>query len=302
MLGLDAYSSSSEDEVTEEKPVQPIQPKGSPKKAPVEAQSQDVEPSSVEEPVRPQPQPSSEADRPLVGPFRPPEHETEPLPLADESHPPSRRSSPFSATRALIRDMTLPPIPNLNIPPSPPGSPDPVTNKKFEHFLSLKKQGVHFNQKLASSSSLRNPSLLSKMMEHAGIDEKAQYATSLPTDIWDVSTLPPWGYKEELNKSQQEIRRRLEERKPAERGGLEFVPASRTGSAESSRDGTPAGGRWRQTAAERVMSGLSRETKSSHATGEAVGRRTDLERRSRIGQKRDRSRSPLGRRRRSRSR
>lgn len=137
------------------------------------------------------------------------------------------RSSPFSASRALVHDLTLPTVPNLDIPPSPPGSPNPAANAKFEHFLSLKKQGVHFNAKLAGSSSLKNPSLLMKMMEHAGIDEPSQYSTSLSPELWDVSTLPPWGFKEELLRAQQEARQRVEDKQSSgQRSSVEFVAGS----------------------------------------------------------------------------
>lgn len=139
------------------------------------------------------------------------------------------RTSPFSASRALIQDLTLPPVPNLDIPPSPPGSPDPAANAKFEHFLSLKKQGVHFNAKLASSSSLKNPSLLTKMMEHAGIDEQTQYNTSLPVELWNTYNLPPWAFKEELLRAQQEVRQRMDDKKTSgQRSSIEFVPNSPT--------------------------------------------------------------------------
>jgi HCNGP-like protein len=133
----------------------------------------------------------------------------------------------------------------LDIPPSPPGSPDPAANAKFEHFSSLKKQGVHFNSKLASSSSLKNPSLLMKMMVHAGVDERSQYNTALPAELWSTSDLPEWGYKEELLKVQQEIRQSMEEKKVAgQRSSLEFVPGStantsRSSSSEAKRKGYP---------------------------------------------------------------
>lgn len=154
------------------------------------------------------------------------------------------RTSPFSASRALIQDLTLPPVPNLDIPPSPPGSPDPAANAKFEHFLSLKKQGVHFNAKLASSSSLKNPSLLIKMMEHAGIDEQTQYNTSLPVEVWNTYTLPPWAFKEELLRAQQEARQRMDDKKTSgQRSSIEFVPSSPTQqfapSTETKRKGNP---------------------------------------------------------------
>ena len=146
---------------------------------------------------------------------------------------------PISESRTLIHDLTLPPVPNLDIPPSPPGSPDPVANAKFAHFLSLKKKGIHFNEKLADSTSLKNPSLLGKLREHAGIDEQAQYSTSLPTDVWDVSELPSWGFKEELLKAQQDERRKVEEGKVAgQRSSIDFVSERHPGSHRSAENGT----------------------------------------------------------------
>lgn len=146
--------------------------------------------------------------------------------MADEPSP-DRISSPFSTSLSLIHDLTLPSVPNLDIPPSPPGSPNPMANSKFAHFLSLKKQGTHFNEKLAGSSSLKNPSLLQKMMDHAGIDEQAQYSTSLPLDLWDMSSLPEWGFKEQLLKTQQEVRHRTEEKRLAgKRDSIEFVSST----------------------------------------------------------------------------
>lgn len=148
-------------------------------------------------------------------------------PLSEDKHSTSGRSSPFSASRGLVQDLTLPPIPNLDIPPSPPGSPNPAANAKFEHFLLLKKQGVHFNAKLASSSSLKNPSLLKKMMEHAGINDQSQYDTSLPADLWNPANLPKWGFKEELLKTQQDFRKQSEEKKASgQRSSVDFVTGS----------------------------------------------------------------------------
>ncbi|KAL4947258.1 nucleophile aminohydrolase [Aspergillus filifer] len=159
-----------------------------------------------------------ESEKPLVGPVLGPVHEGRPLQASIETR---------STSRTLIHDLTLPPVPNLNIPPSPPGSPNPSANGKFAHFLSLKKQDVHFNDKLASSTSLKNPSLLKKMMEHAGIDEQAQYSNSLSPGLWDVSHLPSWGYKEELAKAQTELNAKSEERRvKGQRDTIEFVSES----------------------------------------------------------------------------
>ncbi|KAJ5084338.1 hypothetical protein NUU61_008917 [Penicillium alfredii] len=253
MLGLGAYDSSSEDEV--EAKVTPSGSKGD-KGPPVAASPTNtgtpsseslglipfaLTSASVPTPIhheRGRPL-STEATHKLPnGPVLGPASIERVQPLEAEQSA-NGRSSPFAASRTLIQDLTLPPVPNLDIPLSPPGSPDPAANAKFEHFLSLKKQGVHFNSKLASSSSLKNPSLLMKMMDHAGIGERSQYDTSLPADVWDTSTLPLWGFKEELLKTQQDLRRQMEDKKASgQRDTIEFVSgspaASRLGPASDS--------------------------------------------------------------------
>ena len=191
----------------------------------------------------------------------------------------SAPQSPYSANRTAIRNLTLPTIPDFDIPPSPPGSPPPGMDKKFENFLELKKQGVHFNDKLAKSSALKNPSLLQKLMDFAGIEREDQYNTTLPEDIWNPKAFPAWAYKEELAKSQQEItKKREEERSRSQRESIEFVSA--TNSTELTRNGTPANsGKGKGlSAAERVMAGLNRDrTQSPH--GNSGSTRKDSERR-----------------------
>ncbi|KAJ5736679.1 uncharacterized protein N7483_001804 [Penicillium malachiteum] len=222
MLGLAAYDSSSEEEVEVKAPKPTQLPK-----AHVVEDSQ-IQIKFQPPPNRIQSQPPLEAPSgPVLGPSS--------MHTAASPEEPSTggRTSPFSSSRALIQDMTLPPVPNLDIPPSPPGSPDPAANAKFEHFLSLKKQGVHFNTKLASSSSLKNPSLLMKMMAHAGIDEQSQYDTSLPPDVWTTSDLPSWAVKEELFRSQQRYKRKMGEQ-VGQRSSVEFVSGS-----DAKRKGNP---------------------------------------------------------------
>lgn len=90
-------------------------------------------------------------------------------------------------TRSLLQVLTLPSIPRMDIPPSPPGTVSFEVLKKFQHFSDLKKNNVHFNEKLARSSALRNPSLLKKLMEFADIEGKDYYETTLPSDIWSPS-------------------------------------------------------------------------------------------------------------------
>lgn len=179
--------------------------------------------------------------------------------------------SPYSASRQAIRNLTLPPVANFNIPPSPPGSPPTVASEKFARFLELKKKGVHFNEKLESSSALRNPSLLQKLREFAGIGEEEQYASTLPEEVTVPTKFPDWAYADQLNRLQQETTKKREK----ERAGqpLDFVPA--TGSGASSRSGTPGTSGSRnahRSAAERVMAGLDRESSSA---GTAGTKRTD---------------------------
>ncbi len=197
---------------------------------------------------------------PLVGPaFRQPSDQLPVELLLPEDDGITVPQTPYSANRALLRDLTLPTIANYDIPPSPPGSPVGSTNSRFKQFLGLKKKGVHFNEKLAKSSALKNPSLMQKLMDFVDIDEAGQYATTLPKDLWDPKAFPENAYKEELAKSQQHIlRRKEEERTRGQRDTVEFVPASVIGDTLS-RGGAPLVGRGGQrSTAERVMAGLER--------------------------------------------
>lgn len=199
-----------------------------------------------------------ELDAPLVGPsLGPAPGEVPSLDGDDLAAPPL---SPYSAHRALLRDLTLPTLPDYDIPPSPPGSPRESTNSKFKHFLELKKQGTHFNEKLARSPALKNPSLMEKLVDFAGIDEAGQYATTLSDELWHPRAFPAYAYKEELAKSQQKILKQKEaEKARGQRDGLDFVPATSTAEEPSQNGAHWNGGRpGQQSAAERIMAGLDR--------------------------------------------
>jgi hypothetical protein len=224
--------------------------------------------------TEPLPEPDAPLVRPILGPTIP--TEDSPIPERLEEEEALAPQSPYSANRALLRDLSLPTVPNYDIPPSPPGSPIASTNAKFKHFLTLKKQGIHFNEKLAKSSVLKNPSLMQKLMDFSDIDEVGQYATTLPKDLWNPEGFPEYVYKEDLAKSQQNILKRKEEEKfRGQRESVDFVPAST--STESSRAGTPAaaGGKGGQkSAAERIMAGLDRGRSSSPQVQGGVKRKT----------------------------
>lgn len=144
----------------------------------------------------------------------------------DSGNPPL---SPYSANRALIRDLTLPSNPNLDIPPSPPGSPPIGANKKLDQFLALKKKGVHFNAKLEQSSGLKNPGLMDKLMSFVEIDAQSQYSTTLPTDLWDPTGFPECAFRDQLRKSHAKIAKEMEaEKSSGNRTAVDFISSTTT--------------------------------------------------------------------------
>lgn len=208
--------------------------------------------------------------------------------------------STHTVHRATIRSLTLPTNPNLDIPPSPLGSPTPGAEQKFAHFLELKKQGVHFNTKLASSSALKNPSLLPKLMDFAGLGSELEYTTTLPAELWDPAGFPTWAYKEELAEAQHGLsKKREEERARLQRESIDFVAASTPGQPS----GLAVIKGIRASAAERVMAGLGKDRKPSPQLS-TTGVRSEAEKRGQTSgglHAGGRSKSPR-RRKRSRSR
>ncbi|KAF2810133.1 uncharacterized protein BDZ99DRAFT_462735 [Mytilinidion resinicola] len=196
------------------------------------------------------------SEGPVVGPTLGPSATSPPAdPVAEGDSAPL---SPYSTSRLIIRNLTMPPIPNFDIPPSPPGSPRPGPTARFAQFLELKKRGVHFNERIEKTSALRNPSHLQKLMEFAGISETDQYASTLPEELAIPSKFPEWAYADQLVASQKEITKQREaEQARVQREAIEFVPASASGA--SSRAATPGGYLSRGSGAERVMAGLDRE-------------------------------------------
>lgn len=209
----------------------------------------------------------------------------------DPNEPPL---SPHSAERAAVRQLTMPSVPDFDIP----GSPDPdaaatsaaalaALNKKFATFLELKqKRDTHFNARLAQSDAMKNPALMDKLMTFVGMpanvwggsdpdaaeDEgggssslkgkqkadkpvdtalvSAQYATTLPLDVWDPAAFPPEAYRRSLRRLQEDAAKQRA-RAPGER--VDFVSSAAStsstpgigggghdGSERASRSGTPA--------------------------------------------------------------
>lgn len=195
----------------------------------------------------PQIGPALPADSATMGPSLPPPDEAEAYPeqmdedLDQDAQPDPTRPplSPYSANRALLHQLTLPTVPDMDIPPSPPpGSPSSdarhaALTAKFDKFLELKRtKGVHFNARIADSHAFRNPEQTDKLLGFIGVDTKfdrdsgagaGQYATTLPTEFWDPAGFPAWAYRGQLRRAQEKVSK---ERARAQGEAVQFVPAA----------------------------------------------------------------------------
>lgn len=173
---------------------------------------------------------------PMIGPTRPDDNHNQ-----ADGQPALQELPDDLSEQDLIRYLTQASHPMTDLPPSPPGSPNPQVEAKFQRFLELKNKGMHFNEDLAKKATFRNPALLATLMNRAGIEGDSQYASSLPSSVWNHQSLPAFAYKEELLKSQQHIRdQEAASKKQASTVGkrkIEFTPGSRSGA--SSRTSTP---------------------------------------------------------------
>ncbi|GKT98326.1 hcngp-protein [Fusarium langsethiae] len=242
MAGLVGYASSDEEEDIS-RTTSPQPKKNEPvtiaQDADVESRTQEAEQKPVTSAPKPN-IPDAVATEPAqqnavpLGPSLPPMEEA----VVDDQDPTHRPASPYSANRALLRDLTLPSAPNMDIPPSPPGSPPPGANKKFEQFLELKKKGTHFNAKLEQSSALKNPSLMDKLMRFVEIDERHQYSTTLPTDLWNPVAFPEWASKDMLRKTNDKLTKEKDaERASGTRTAVDFVPSASIGGHDTTIKG-----------------------------------------------------------------
>ncbi|KAJ4321773.1 hypothetical protein N0V94_002740 [Neodidymelliopsis sp. IMI 364377] len=221
-------------------------------------------------------EPSLPFSAPVSGPAQGPT--VSPPPVEDTSADDVAPGSPYTSNRATIQNLTLPTVPNFDIPPSPPGSPPQRATKKFAQFLELKKKGQHFNQRLEGSSVLRDPGHSQKLMDFAGISELQQYASTLSEELAVPTLFPRWAYVEELRASQKQmLKAKEQDRSKRPREAIDFVSA--TSSGTTSRTNTPG----------------------KASASQSVGKRKELEHRGREGSslksgRRSASRSPKRRR------
>ncbi|KAK7702864.1 hypothetical protein SLS64_009475 [Diaporthe eres] len=217
------------------------------KEAQVSPPPQPLQPKAEQPAPAPQIGPVLPSNSATMGPSLPPADQAEAYPeqmdedleedaQGDPARPPL---SPYSANRALLHQLTLPTVPDMDIPPSPPpGSPSSdarhaALTAKVDKFLELKRtKGVHFNARIADSHAFRNPEQTDKLLGFIGIDTKfdkasgtgaGQYATTLPAELWDPAGFPAWAYRGQLRRAQEKVSK---ERARVQGEAVQFVPAA----------------------------------------------------------------------------
>ncbi|KAJ4163844.1 hypothetical protein LMH87_005548 [Akanthomyces muscarius] len=268
MAGLVSYASSDEDSADEQPQMQapapsqqqtqpqsqPSQPATATAPKPAPSNAKPPQPQETPAPGAALPPPSGAALGPSLPPMDTPTTISLPEPSSDDHNPPAAApppSSPYTTTRSLIHDLTLPSVPNFDIPPSPPGSPSPssgTTNAKLEQFLSLKRKGTHFNAKLEQSSALRNPALTDKLLQFVDIpppgggERGLQYTTTLSGELWSPDAFPAWAFREKLRKGRDKVAKEREAARAAPgRSGVEFVSGATTAVATTGGGGLSKG-------------------------------------------------------------
>ncbi|KAM3502240.1 hypothetical protein MY10362_004978 [Beauveria mimosiformis] len=272
MAGLVSYASSDEDSADEQPQIQASSPLKQTQPQPQPSQPAVATAPKPTAPAAPSPQPHAPrapgASLPPpssalpLGPSLPPVALPSASAAASSSSSSPSPSSPYTTTRSLIHDLTLPSIPNFDIPPSPPRSRSPssssssATTKKFEQFLALKKTGTHLNAKLEQSSALRNPALMDKLLDfvdvlppggggggggdgQGGQREKAlQYQTTLSAEVWDPGAFPEWAFRDGLRRSREKVAKERETARAAGgRSSVDFVSGTTTAAAAAAGGG-----------------------------------------------------------------
>lgn len=165
---------------------------------------------------------------PTAGPNRPSHGEYELDGYEDNHDTPTT----FISEQDMLRQLTQPSHPVSSFPPDSEGQAETQVTEKFKNFLNLKKTGIHFNENLTDKSSFKNPNLFASLLERIGIPPEAQYSSSLPSAVFSLDNFPPWAYREELLRSQQELDAQLDANKKAQslagKRTIQFSTASDT--------------------------------------------------------------------------
>ncbi|CAG8597093.1 11371_t:CDS:2, partial [Racocetra fulgida] len=124
--------------------------------------------------------------------------------LADESED----ARQHSAMRQLLTPKPIEGRENWGIPPEPESECDPILQEKIDHFHSLSKKGVHFNENLLKNKAFRNPHIYNKLVEFVELDE---IGSNFDREIFD-----PYGFPSEAFADQLAQKKILEERAAAQ--------------------------------------------------------------------------------------
>ncbi|CAG8648989.1 7527_t:CDS:2 [Cetraspora pellucida] len=128
-----------------------------------------------------------------------------------------------SAMRQLLTPKPIEGRENWGIPPEPETECDPILQEKIDHFHSLSKKGVHFNENLLKNKAFRNPHIYNKLVEFVELDE---IGSNFDREIFDPYGFPSEAFADQLAEAQKKI---LEERAAAQqqqRSQIQFVGSS----------------------------------------------------------------------------
>lgn len=131
--------------------------------------------------------------------------------------------SPYSWAMNKRRELTMPPVPNFDIPPPPQETAPAAIEAKFKHFLQLKSKGLHFNNDLDTKHEFKDPAYMEKRLKFAGVEPQNEYECTLSKDCYDTDWPEDAYYDKMKEKQVAEAARRREARKGQSR---EFVRSS----------------------------------------------------------------------------
>ncbi len=107
------------------------------------------------------------------------------------------------------QNVTELPFMNRNIVPPPEGAPADREAFFLEKLAQKRDRGLHFHPYLVDSKAFRNPAWLQLQTQLSGINFEDQYATSLPTSVYDHRPFP--GYIEKWRKEMLDENTRRQE-------------------------------------------------------------------------------------------
>lgn len=171
---------------------------------------------------------------PSLGPVAGPSAESKMGPAAEEiAHTSEKRGldeddneeplSPYSKRMNRRRELTMPPVPNFDIPPPPQQAAPLAVERKFLNFLKIKRRGMHLNQNLEAKHEFKDPEFMDKQLKFLGLNQETQYNCTLSKDALDMD----WPESAYHDKYAALVKAEMEAREQAKLGhAREFVVAA----------------------------------------------------------------------------